>query len=92
MSSENPAGFSEAFWVGLTAGGFAFIGLVVRYCYKSKCRKISLCGITIERDIDAEKEEDIAGVSLNEPSTPLNPTQLSSPLPVPAPVRTTLRK
>lgn len=86
--SDTPAGFSEAFWVGLTAGGFAFLGLIVRYAYKSKCKEFEVCCIKIKRDIEAEKEEDIvameSGVSLEPPSTPLS----APAMPLPAPVRT----
>jgi hypothetical protein len=71
--SENPAGFSESFWGLLTAGGFAFLGLIVRYAYKSKCKEFQLCCIKIKRDIEAEKEEDIVAMEngVAEPSTPL---------------------
>ena len=37
-----------------------FLGLVLRYAYKSKCQKVDLCGIHIERQIDAEVREDMA--------------------------------
>jgi len=31
---------------------------LIRMLYKSKCKSCSLCGITIERDIDAEEKID----------------------------------
>jgi hypothetical protein len=73
--SENPAGFSESFWGLLTAGGFAFLGLIVRYAYKSKCKEFEVCCIKIKRDIEAEKQEDIVAMEngIPEPSTPLAP-------------------
>lgn len=84
--------FSEAFWVGLTAGGFAFLGLIVRYAYKSKCKEFEVCCIKIKRDIDAEKEEDITametGTAPVEPSTPLS----APAVPTLPPVRTLGRK
>jgi hypothetical protein len=75
--------FSEAFWVGLTAGGFAFLGLIVRYAYKSKCKEFEICCIKIKRDIEAEKEEDIVAMEngVAEPSTPLAPVSAPTPLP-----------
>lgn len=60
--------FSEAFYVGLVGGGFAFLGLLVRYAYKSKCSEISLCGIHIKREIEVEAQEDMRA---DEPSTPI---------------------
>jgi hypothetical protein len=51
--------FSEAFWIGLVGGGFAFTGLVVRYCYKSKCKDFELGCLKIKRDIQAETAEDL---------------------------------
>jgi hypothetical protein len=81
--------FSEAFWVGLTAGGFAFLGLIVRYAYKSKCKEFEVCCIKIKRDIDAEKEEDIVAMESGirdkdaslEPSTPTLAPSAPTPLP-----------
>lgn len=73
--------FSEAFWVGLTAGGFAFLGLIVRYAYKSKCKEFEVCCIKIKRDIEAEKEEDIVAMEhgVAEPSTPTLAPPVSLP-------------
>ena len=47
----------SVFW--LTLGGlfFAFLGVVLKYCFKSKCRKVLCCCFYIERDIEAEIEE-----------------------------------
>lgn len=49
---------SEVFLTGLYVGGFGFLGGIVALCYKSKCKKISCCGIVVERDIDAEEHID----------------------------------
>jgi hypothetical protein len=37
-------------------GGF---GLITKYAYKSKCSRVELCCIKIERDIEVEEREDI---------------------------------
>lgn len=79
--------FSEAFWVGLTAGGFAFLGLLVRYAYKSKCREFELCCIKVKRDIDAEKDEDLKAMETGTINSEL-PLPQTPTLSVPAPVRT----
>ena len=58
---------SEVFWTFFitTMTGMVMVGL--RLCYKSKCKKISCCGITIERDIEAEKAEDLEEMKKIEP-------------------------
>lgn len=45
----------------VTLGGmlFATIGLIVRYAYKSKCVKVSICCLSFERDAHEEVREDI---------------------------------
>jgi hypothetical protein len=40
----------------LTCGGF---GLLIRYCYRTKCKEISCFCIKITRDIETERIEDI---------------------------------
>ena len=47
--------FSEVFWTGLYTASMAFFLAVGRMCYKSKCKKVDLCGcITITRDVEIE--------------------------------------
>lgn len=78
--------FSEAFYVGLVGGGFAFLGLLVRYAYKSKCSEVNLCCIRIKRDIDAEAKEDLVPVTPSSTDeTAVSPPTPTAPLP---PVRT----
>lgn len=47
---------SEATVYSLTIAGLGFLGLVVRFCFKSKCSEVSCCFglIKIERDIEHE--------------------------------------
>ena len=47
--------FNSAFWLSITALTFSFLGLVIRHCYKTKCKKINCWGIIIERDTDNEE-------------------------------------
>jgi len=35
---------------------FAFLGLIVRYAYRSKCRHTKFCCIEVDRDVDIETE------------------------------------
>lgn len=84
--SEGPAGLSEIFWAGLVATGAGVIGVALKFAYKSKCSEISLCGIRIKRDVQAEEHEDMKELEngKKEPELPLPPTP-TIPL---APVRT----
>ena len=49
--------FNSTFWLavaGSTSAGFA---ILLRYIFKSKCRRFSCCGLIIERDVEAELRE-----------------------------------
>lgn len=50
---------SEVFWVGLYTAGIGFVLAIARFAYKSKCSKIDMCCIRIERNTEAEVKEDI---------------------------------
>ena len=47
---------SEATIYSLSIAGLGFFGLVVRYCFRSKCSEVSCCFglLKIERDIEHE--------------------------------------
>lgn len=45
---------SESFWIAIGTMVCASIGLVTRYCYKSKCKEITVCCIHIKRDVEDE--------------------------------------
>lgn len=49
---------SEVFLTGLYITGFGCLGATVAACYKSKCKKISCCGIVIDRDVEGEERID----------------------------------
>ncbi len=54
--NENIDGF---FYISILTIFCGSLGLLIRYSYKSKCSKFKCCCIEIERDIEAEKEEDL---------------------------------
>jgi len=56
--TQNIDGF---FWLSLSTIIFTSIGLFIRYAYKTKCTKVTICGgcLKVERDIETEKEEDM---------------------------------
>lgn len=47
---------SETFWILLTTSGFATIGLIVRFCLKSKCDRIECGCIKIHRNTEQEAD------------------------------------
>jgi hypothetical protein len=51
---------SEATVYSLSIAGLGFFGLVVRYCFRSKCSEVSCCFglLKIERDIEHEVAEE----------------------------------
>lgn len=54
---------SEVFLTMLVTSGFAFLGGLLAVCYKSKCVRISCCGLVIDRDVQGEEridEEELA--------------------------------
>lgn len=85
--SEGPAGLSEIFWAGLVATGAGVIGVGLKYAYKSKCKEINLCCISVKRDIDAEAQEDLKEMESGTKSEPLAVPSTPT-IPLPPPVRT----
>lgn len=49
---------SEVFLTMLVTSGFAFLGAMLAVCYKSKCVRISCCGLVIDRDVQGEEQID----------------------------------
>ena len=56
--SELTGGIDSYFWLTLATLVFGGIGLVTRYAYKSKCSRVEVCCLKIERNIDVEERED----------------------------------
>jgi hypothetical protein len=49
---------SEVFWVSFVSSCSLLCLKMLEYCYKSKCKKINLCCISIIRDVEGEEELD----------------------------------
>ena len=47
----------SVFWITLATLIFGSVGVMLKYCFKSKCSRVSCCCFSIERDIEAEIEE-----------------------------------
>ena len=50
--------FSEVFFTGLYSSLIGFLIAIGAQCYKSKCKEVKICCITIKRDIVGEEELD----------------------------------
>lgn len=60
---------SETFFILIVTGGFAFLGLTVRYCLRSKCDRIECGCIKIHRNTAEELPD------TEQPSTPVRQGQ-----------------
>ena len=68
--SELTGGIDSYFWLTVATIVFGGIGLITRYAYKSKCSRVELCSIKIERDIEVEEREDIEEMKHPQSSVP----------------------
>lgn len=51
------------FYTGLYTTLASFLIALAGFLYKSKCKHIECCGITIERDVETELREDLETIS-----------------------------
>lgn len=58
---------SEVFYTGLYTSLIGFVLAISVQCYRSKCKRIKICCIKIERDVEAEEELDIQQPRINNP-------------------------
>jgi hypothetical protein len=49
---------SETFLISLTTTASATFLVCLRWLYRSKCSRVSCCGLLIERDVQGEEELD----------------------------------
>lgn len=54
------AELTEGFWQFFVISVIGLIGVIIRAVYTSKCNRCSCCGLLIERNIEAEVQEDLA--------------------------------
>jgi len=52
-------GLSEVFLTFLVSSFIGCVLGIVTFCYRSKCRECSFCGIKIVRDVEIELQEDM---------------------------------
>ena len=49
---------SEVFWVGFYSSMIGFMIAIGAQCYKSKCKKVNIGCISVERDVEGEEQID----------------------------------
>ena len=49
----------SVFWITLATIIFGSVGVMLRYCFKSKCSKVTCCCFSIERDVQSENAESL---------------------------------
>ena len=66
--------FNGAFWISFVGLILSFLGGLSMYCLKSKCKTCSICFglIKIERDVQAENDEEKMELEHNIPYIPNN--------------------
>ena len=52
-------GVNAVFYLSLGTIMCSSIALMIRYCYKSKCKEVYCCCLRIMRDVEIEKIEDL---------------------------------
>ena len=52
--------FGGAFWITITGVILGFLGTMVTFCLKSKCKECDICfgAVKIVRDVEAENREE----------------------------------
>ena len=49
---------SETFWSVFCGLAFAFLGLTIKACLRSKCDNVEFCGIKIHSNVEMEEKID----------------------------------
>ncbi len=64
--------FNSAFWLTISASVFAFLGMALRACLKSRCRTIACCSqqglVACEREPVADEFTNLGEVKVERPS------------------------
>jgi hypothetical protein len=59
--------FGPEFFTILAGMSFAFFGVIIRFAYRSKCRRVKCCCLDIERDVEDEMVEDVMSMDQGVP-------------------------
>ena len=50
--------FHDVFWITISGMAFGFFGAVLTSLFKLKCKRWKICCLEVERDIEAEIQEE----------------------------------
>lgn len=54
--------FDSVFWLSIATGVFGFLGILIKYSYRSKCDQINFCGpsglLSIHRQVELESSDE----------------------------------
>ena len=72
--------YDAVFFISIGTMVVGLIGLIIKYCLKSKCEHFSLCFglITVDRRVDLETQEEIHKIDHNIPEDDFIPLPTSS--------------
>lgn len=64
---------NSAFWLAVGTMVFGFLGVTMKYAYKSKCSHVDCCCIKITRDVHEEVQEDMVEITNKNDTTNREP-------------------
>jgi hypothetical protein len=67
--------FDDIFWLTVSGSFFGFLAVMLRACLKSRCTRISCCGLECNRDLS--KEVDTSDIQLEAQPVPRRAEPLS---------------
>ena len=81
MSKDWTSEYNGVFFISIGSMVIGFLGLIIRYCLKSKCEHFSLCyGIlTIDRRVDLEVQEEMSRIEHGLPEYDIPPPPIQQP-------------
>jgi hypothetical protein len=54
--------FDSVFWLSIATGVFGFLGVLVKYTFRSKCDQVNFCGpnglLAIHRQVELENSDE----------------------------------
>jgi len=62
--------FDSVFWLSIATGVFGFLGVLVKYAFRSKCDQVNFCGpngiLSIHRQVELENSDEEAESNISQ--------------------------
>ena len=73
--------YDAVFFISIGSMVIGFMGLLIKYCLKSKCEHFSLCFgvLTIDRIVDLEVQEEMSRIEHGLPEDDIPPPPIQQP-------------